>query len=109
MAWKYIVVRAGNQEVPVIFPEHMVHSLMSALMQEYFVAAAMTVMPAEFRTDRVRDDIRKGVKAVAAGSITFDVGTCTGGSETLKLQSRQVDAELIAGYNYHHGVVPEEE
>lgn len=105
MAWKYVVVRAGNQEIPLIFPGHLVHASMSELLRDYLVDVAAAVMPPSLHLASTFEKLREQVQPVAAGEITFDIGACTGGSETLGLKARPEDARLIGGYNYNHGYV----
>lgn len=105
MAWKYVIVRAGNQEIPLIFPSHLVHQSMSELLRDYLVDVAASVMPPSLAIASTFEKLREQIQPVAAGEITFDVGACTGGSETLGLRARTEDAKLIGGYNYNHGIV----
>jgi len=87
---KYIVLgktdTAVTHEVPIIFPNFMVHSL---------VADAMLAYP------NMQD-----YKVVAAGDIHPSLLTCSGDSESLGVASRgREDEQLIGSINYTHGFV----
>jgi len=85
---KYIVLRVQDQELPVIFPEQMIHSL---------VAEALSKMPS-----------MAGAVPVSAGQLSsLDIGSgCHGNSTTLGLSSRGVqDDQLIQMMDYLHGIV----
>jgi hypothetical protein len=94
---KYVVIRVDHgdvgREIPVIFPESLVHSLVAdAIMQMEGVV--------EFKP-----------RVVSAGEVFIDDGIdCLGGSETLGVKSRgRKDDILIRSINYMHGIVMDEE
>lgn len=103
MAWKYIIVQVGNREVPLIFPGDLVHRLMFENYVDYFVGVALELMPQALVTKEAVENLRKAIKPISAGEISFDVGTCSGGSETLGLRAREHDAAFIRSYQYHYG------
>lgn len=103
MGWKYIIVRKGNQELPIIFPDSMVHSLMFKCIRAMTKAEIRTVYP--MATKKMLEDAADSLVAVSAGSITLDVGATTGGSETLGVQARAEDAGAIQRFPYDHGIV----
>lgn len=97
---KYIVLQVllGNDEieVPIIFPDIMVHADVSEYAQHLF---------------RRKHNLYN-VNPVSAGFInTLNIGSkdfCYGESETLKLKSRgERDSKLISLYDYHSGIVEE--
>lgn len=107
MAWKYVIVRAGNQEVPVIFPDNLVHSLMADAMRHYFTKMAFEMSNKQLSVTAL-NDMYASIKAVAAGDITIDVGIASGKSESLGVESRDVDTNWIKSYVYHHGIAEED-
>lgn len=104
MSWKYIVMQVGNREVPVIFPEHMVHSLMAERMKDYFGLIVLEAMPLGLGTPDQLQRLTQMFKPVAAGSVELEIGACSGGSESLGLEARADDARFLRTYNYHHGI-----
>lgn len=88
---KYIVIKRKldaslDQELPVVFPNHFVHS-------EVF--KALLRMP----------DLRRAI-AISAGEFCPLSGECSGKSETLSLKSRGiVDTRLIRMHDYTSGMV----
>lgn len=94
---KYVVIEVtisdDVREMPIIFPNALVHSV---------VADAVIVgMQEQWKNAKY--------KAVSAGEISsMDVGdgSCSGGSETLKLKSRgKLDDHLIRMHDYMHGII----
>jgi hypothetical protein len=77
-----------THHIPIIFPDVCVH---------LHIAEVMSVLPE-----------MKGYKPVSAGQITLPLEVIgrkfslvvNGGSETLKLESRSIDAEIIKMYEY---------
>jgi hypothetical protein len=106
--FKYIMVKVGNAEYPVIFSGNMVHSLVAHAIKESFVEAAFGVMPHELRTVENAAKLMDGMKVVGAGSITIDVAVCSGSSETLGVAARGHDAERIRMHPYDAGFVDDE-
>lgn len=97
--FKYIVIRKGSFEHPIIFPDKLVHE---------DVAVAM------FRMEQfaAKEDPFE-VVVVAAGTVDLDSALedayCHKGSETLNLASRgKQDSSLIGGFRYGHGIATEE-
>lgn len=98
MAFKYTVIRVGNNELPIIFPDCLIHSLIADSFKRYFNKEA----------DEISGPMRQ-YRVVSAGSVELDPTFCYGKSETLKLESRGVmDTELIEMFPYLHGIVEEE-
>lgn len=88
MSWKYIVFGAGLMEIPVIFPDRLVH-----------VDVAKAIVRALPRVRVV------ACKVVSAGMLEFPSLECHGRSETLGIDSRgEEDSRLILMYDYLHGI-----
>lgn len=102
MGFKYIIVKKGNQELPIIFPDSMVHSLMFKCIRAMTKAEIKAVYP--MATDKMLKDAADSLEVVSAGSITIDVGATTGSSETLGKHSRPEDAAAIQAFPYTHGL-----
>lgn len=86
--FKYImfsVERKPPRLIPVLFPVELTHA---------DVAKALARVP----------QLRKAVPETA-GTITFDVSSCSGDSETLQLRSSALDALVINSYSYTHGLI----
>lgn len=87
---KYVMIRRGNQVLPIIFPDYLVHD-----------DVAKSIIDLLAKRDGPKLQPRK---AVAAGEVTIFDAKCEGRSETLGLASRgQVDSFSIklghyAGY-----------
>lgn len=107
MGFKYIIVKKGNQELPIIFPDSMVHSLMFKCIRAMTKAEIKAMYP--MATKKMLEDAADSLKVVGAGEITFDVGTATGSSETLGVQSRKGDKALIQSFPYTHGIMLEDD
>jgi len=107
MGYKYIIVRKGNQELPFIFPENCVHSLMFRAVRMMTKLEIKTIYPSA--SEKMLKDAVDSLKVVGAGSITLDVGSATGSSGTLKVQSRPGDASAIQSFPYTHGLIFEGE
>lgn len=95
---KYVVFRIPgetiSQEVPVIFPDQFVHSLMAEALQQAIVA-----------------HLPEGgnVEVVSAGDIRIRNAICSGKSSTLQLRSRGKDTFLVLTMDHLHGLdTPEE-
>lgn len=88
---KYIVIKhhfgSMSQETPIIFPEHLVHSIVAdALMQSPILG------------------LRKP-EVVAAGEVQLHDAVCSGRSGSLHIDSRGVeDSRLIFGVDYGLGI-----
>jgi hypothetical protein len=106
VGWKYIVFDVGEREVPVIFPDSMVHSFMADAVKDYFVHEAKAMARAKGDVEVHSARIRAAVKPVAAGSIELGMqGTvCHGKSDTLGLASRDEDTSLVCWFPYNHGI-----
>lgn len=93
MAWKYIVVQVQTgsiaREVPILFPEQMVHALVAEVTKPLLRAHGWTVG-----------------EVVAAGECTLTVHSTEGVSKSLKpnVYARDGDAQWLTMYPYHHGV-----
>jgi hypothetical protein len=93
MGWKYVMLEGqlGDLKIlfPIIFPDKLVHS---------DVVRRLRVVTPGWRSN--------GVAVVSAGKIEHvAVDGLGGGSETLSLQSKLHDAEVIENYSYLHGIV----
>lgn len=94
---KYVVIRVtsriGEREIPVIFPNALVHSQMAEA-----TIAAMKI-----------DDPRSGYEVVSAGEISsMNINPeCHGKSVSLgNIKSREgVDDSLIRRHDYFHGIL----
>lgn len=104
MAWKYVIVRAGNQEVPFIFPENIVHAGMAEAVKIYFTSVAQ-VMAGGQLTEAALDAIAASIEPVAAGEVNVDFGKPSGRSSTLGLGPRENDQNFLQAFPYHHGYV----
>jgi hypothetical protein len=88
---KYIMfeheIEGQKQLIPIIFPEQLVHELVARYMNVCFVRHGFQTKP------------------VSAGFISvFGTKlTCSGNSETLKLESKSSDAAVIHNYDYTCG------
>jgi hypothetical protein len=105
VSWKYIVMRTGNIETPIIFPERLVHVMVADAMKEYFVTEARLVMPVGM-PESVYERLRKEVTVVSAGQLEMIVRAAGGHSETLGLISRPNDKDVINSHPYTGGIVP---
>lgn len=110
MSWKYIILRTGNREVPIIFPDHLVHAQVADAIRGMYgqIAVEMSngVIPmGSPAIQRLMDDI----EPVAAGELTIDIGSASGRSETLGVESRPTDAKFLRSYSYHHGIMMDAE
>lgn len=93
MGWKYIMFEntIGDSKFlfPVIFPDKMVHSEVSAVLRH--------CQPGWHHG---------GVKPISAGMIDqLYVEGVGGESETLKMASKIEDENIINTYNYFHGII----
>lgn len=105
MGYKYIIVQKGNRELPFIFPDECVHSYMFKCVRAMVKLEIRTLFPDASK--KMLEDAADSLKVVGAGSITFDVGAATGGSETLGVRARDRDTSLIQSFPYTHGHLPE--
>lgn len=93
---KYIVFRQQMgeglaREIPVIFPNELVHASVAEGLQR-------AIMETTGRKDILPE-------IVAAGECNRVDCDCTGGSETLGVDSRySVDERLISTHDYFHGI-----
>lgn len=90
---KYIVFRISQngfeRDVPIIFPNQLVHAIVAVSMM-----------------DCLKQHFEKFViRPVSAGTVNVPIAECSGESETLNLNSRHNDDNLIAMYDYFHGIV----
>jgi hypothetical protein len=111
MPWKYVIMQVGNSEVPVIFPERMVHLLVVELLQDYFVHEVLQA--ASFALSEASiEKLREAIKPIAAGSLEMVVTATHGDSETLHISSRPEDKARINSHPYDGGIYaapPDEE
>lgn len=87
---KYVMIQRGHQVLPVIFPDYLVHEDVANA-----IISVLTNMDGNKLTPR---------QAIAAGDVTlggFKMVSCSGHSETLKLESRgDLDERLIIAGHY---------
>ena len=89
---KYIMfeheIEGQKQLIPIIFPKQLVHELVARHMNVCFARHGFQTKP------------------VSAGEVSvFGTKlTCTGYSETLKLESKPTDAAVIHNYDYMFGI-----
>lgn len=83
MGWRYIIIRTETHDIPIIYPDCLVHAE---------VAQAIC---------GIEDMAKRGAQPLSAGELTVYAGNCCGESETLGLQSRGVeDDACIASHEY---------
>jgi hypothetical protein len=102
MSWKYIYFKAGNREFPVMFPEDMVHSVMADAIRFYMLKTANDMSNGMLSREAL-EKLADEVKPVSAGFVTLDIGSCSEGSETLKIKARPDDAKRLRTHSYTHG------
>lgn len=71
MGWKYVIIRTRTHDIPVLFPDCLVH-----------VEVARAVC-------KIRHLEEQGAEPLSAGDLQIMAGSCFGESETLKLKSRE--------------------
>jgi len=78
-----------RQKIPVIFPSFLVHEIVARAFEQALAEHDIAAEP------------------VSAGEVSvFGPGVrCGGSSETMDLSSDPKDAEIVAFYDYVHGVV----
>lgn len=104
MGYKYIIVRKGNKELPFIFPEDCVHSLMFRAVRMMTRLEIKMLYPAA--SDKMLKDAVDALKVVGAGTVRIDVGPATGGSETLGgIMARPGDQAFMQSFPYTHGAL----
>ncbi len=80
------------RRVPVIFPDLLVHADVAHAME---LVVKSTLVP----------KARVKPRTTSAGDCRLDNVLCGGGSESLKLESRErLDARVIEMYDYLHGI-----
>lgn len=104
MGWKYIIMKVGRRECPVIFPDTMIHAHVSGAIKAMLVQEA-DALSNHTLSDNAKRRLMRELKTVSAGSLYVSVNGVTGHSDTLNLSSRQEDEQLINGFEYFHGVV----
>ena len=109
MAFKYIVLRTANREIPFIFPDRFIHAFVAEAVKIMLVEEANIVANGLLSTEALVR-LKSEIKVVSAGGITLGAHIhCGGESETLKMKSRGTpDAALISLYPYFHGMMEEE-
>lgn len=106
MSWKYVIVRLGNTEVPVIFPERLVHAHVAMMLRSMFAAEAQVLSNGVLSAQAIQQ-VAESVVPVAAGSCEIDVFATHGRSETLNLGARPADAAFMNMLQYTGGYVDE--
>jgi hypothetical protein len=79
-----------EQEIPVLFPSLLVH-----------IEVARAMKPCMHRHFENTD-----ISVVSAGDFNAIDCECSGGSETLRVNSRPQDGNIILSHDYLHGIVP---
>lgn len=87
---KYVIVKAGDQEYPVIFPDQMVHK---------DVAMHISAMLHNHHNVAIKDLSVSSAGFVPSASLRAMV--CDGKSESLEIGSRPDDATFIATIDYN--------
>lgn len=88
MAWKYIMVKVDDRQVPILFPSELVHADVWKYLRRPFYDAAKMGDPS----------------VVSAGFVEgLAVAVSMGESETLGIESREEDARIINNHPYEHG------
>lgn len=100
MSWKYLILRVKKPsknstsedslqiDLPMIFPELLVHSDVLAMTYELTKMMKLEVV-----------GVRSG------GSLDFENVVCSGKSKTMEVSSLEGDSSLIELYNYSKGIV----
>lgn len=105
---KYIVLRIEDREVPIIFPDTLVHSMVADAIRDVFARERIESGKYDVSARSMRK-FREGIRPVAAGDINLGFVTCSGKSSTLKVESRgRADDQMIETYDYFHGIVSSE-
>lgn len=101
--WKYVVVKTGNREWPVIFPPNMVHVLMAESAIDYIMREVILERPG--LTDDLYIKLREAIKVVAAGDVVVQFESTSGKSESLSVEARESDARMFACHQVTNGMV----
>lgn len=102
---KYVVMKVGGQEMPVIFPNHMVHVEVAGAIKAMYAAIA-NAASGNILSQTARQEVINSVQAISAGDYNQISGECSGSSSTLNLPSRgKADTRLIAMHDYTGGYV----
>lgn len=107
MAWKYVILRVGNTEVPVIFPDRMVHAWVAGLVKAYFAQEIKFAHPQI--PDAALTEAFTKFTVVSAGEANIAVISASGHSGTLGAPSRPGDKDFLNSYPYTGGYVDEDE
>lgn len=93
MGYNYVILGLGDREIPIIYPDVLVHKQ---------IAEAIQPLVEQMRGE---EDVTP-VKVVSAGSLQLTVNTCEGRSTTLNLESRgDTDEQQINCMPYWHGML----
>lgn len=88
MSWKYIMVKVDDRQIPIIFPNELVHADVWKYLRRPFFDQAKLSDPT----------------VVSAGFVEgMAVAIACGESETLKLKSRDEDTRIINNHPYEKG------
>lgn len=104
--WKYVVVKTGPREWPVIFPPHMIHVLMAESAIDYVMREVILERPD--LTPEMYQSIRDNIKVVSAGDVVVSFEATHGKSESLRIQARESDYRMFSGIQYTHGITEED-
>lgn len=83
-------------------------NMLEAIRFQYALEMVQALPTGKLMSLRAFEEAKKSVTAVAGGEITFDIGMCSGRSETAKVVSRPGDASSVVSYPYTSGIVEEE-
>jgi hypothetical protein len=108
MSWKYVIMKTGNREVPIIFPSSQTHSVMADAFKLMMVAEAQFMANGQLSPANLKT-ISDAVTVASAGECNIDCDYAGGKSETLKISSRSDDARRIAYHPYTHGLTDGDE
>lgn len=109
MGWKYVIIKKGIQEIPIIFPDVLVHADVALAIREIWVDNALEMIAelgaSEETLAHRTKDLYDALLVVSAGTIgTLVVRDAGGHSETLDVASRPGDGRLINTFPYAHGI-----
>lgn len=102
MAWKYVIVRVGAMEIPVIFPGVIVHAQMAESLKDIFAEHVFAASGGYMSADSL-EKVRSEVVPVSAGETNILCYSANGFSESLGIASRPQDATIISSHPYTGG------
>lgn len=78
--------------IPIIFPDFICHVDIDKVIKELLLKAH-----------------KQEAETFSAGDINIGLCSCSGRSETLQVDSQDIDSEVINMYDYFHGLVEVED